>query len=160
MRLHFENIVPSSARGIAGVLLALAFSSFASPSVAQDEVRLSAAQARNIGVRVTHPVSSRTDQTLPYPAQIVIPTPQMWVVSAPVAGMLINLQVGRGDHIVAELIRLTNHFEPPSWACATHIALFSGLCEFEADLKQHVHLENDVLFPRAIQLEAELKVRS
>ena len=64
------------------------------------------------------------------------------------------------DHIVAELIRLTNHFEPPSWACATHIALFSGLREFEADLKQHVHLENDVLFPRAIQLEAELKVRS
>ena len=63
------------------------------------------------------------------------------------------------DHIVAELIRLTNHFEPPSWACATHIALFSGLRDFEADLKQHVHLENDVLFPRAIQLEAELKVR-
>ena len=64
------------------------------------------------------------------------------------------------DHIVAELIRLTNHFEPPSWACATHIALFSGLREFEADLRQHVHLENDVLFPSAIQLEAELKVRS
>ena len=64
------------------------------------------------------------------------------------------------DHIVAELIRLTNQFEPPSRACATHIALFSGLREFEADLKQHVHLENDVLFPRAIQLEAELKVRS
>ena len=63
-------------------------------------------------------------------------------------------------HIVAELIRLTNHFEPPSWACATHIVLFSGLREFEADLKQHVHLENDVLFPHAIQLEAELKVRS
>jgi regulator of cell morphogenesis and NO signaling len=64
------------------------------------------------------------------------------------------------EHIVAEIISLTNHFEPPSWACTTHIALFNGLREFEADLKQHVHLENDVLFPRAIQLEAELKVRS
>ena len=63
------------------------------------------------------------------------------------------------DHLMLELIRLTNHFEPPSWACATHIALFSGLSEFEADLKQHVHLENDVLFPRAIQLEAEIKAR-
>jgi len=62
-------------------------------------------------------------------------------------------------HIVAELIRLTNHFEPPSWACATHIALFSGLREFEAKLRQHVHLENDILFPRAIQLEAEIKAR-
>jgi regulator of cell morphogenesis and NO signaling len=64
------------------------------------------------------------------------------------------------DHIVAEVIRLTNRFEPPSWACATHIAFFSELREFEADLRQHVHLENDVLFPRAIQLEAELKARN
>jgi len=64
------------------------------------------------------------------------------------------------SHIVAELVRLTNHFEPASWACATHIALFSGLREFEADLRQHVHLENDVLFPRAIELESELNVRS
>jgi regulator of cell morphogenesis and NO signaling len=63
------------------------------------------------------------------------------------------------DNIVAEIIRLTNHFEPPSWACATHIALFSGLREFEADLRQHVHLENDILFPRAIQLEAEITAR-
>ena len=64
------------------------------------------------------------------------------------------------DHIVAELIRMTNHFEPPSWACASHIALFSGLRDFEADLRRHVHLENDVLFPRSIQLETELKARS
>ncbi len=63
-------------------------------------------------------------------------------------------------HIVAELIRLTNDFEPPSWACATHVALFAGLRDFEADLRQHVHLENDVLFLRALQLETELKERS
>ncbi len=64
------------------------------------------------------------------------------------------------DHIMRELIRLTNHFAAPSWACATQIALFSGLSQFEGDLRQHVHLENDVLFPRAIQLEAEIKARS
>ena len=63
------------------------------------------------------------------------------------------------DNIMAEIIQLTNHFESPSWACATHIALFSGLREFEAELRQHVHLENDILFPRAIQLEAEIKAR-
>jgi regulator of cell morphogenesis and NO signaling len=60
------------------------------------------------------------------------------------------------NHVVAELRRLTLDFQPPEWACATHIALFAGLSEFETDLKQHVHLENDVLFPRAIKLEAEL----
>lgn len=64
------------------------------------------------------------------------------------------------DHIVAELIQLTNNCEPPTWACVTHIALLSGLREFESDLGQHVHLENEVLFPRAIQLEAQLKARS
>lgn len=63
------------------------------------------------------------------------------------------------DHILMELNRLTNHFEPPSWACATHIVLFSGLREFEAGFRQHVRLENDILFPRAIQLEAEIKAR-
>jgi regulator of cell morphogenesis and NO signaling len=62
-------------------------------------------------------------------------------------------------NLMAELIRITHNFEPPTSACATHIALFTGLRAYEADLKQHVHLENDVLFPRAIQLESELKAR-
>jgi regulator of cell morphogenesis and NO signaling len=64
------------------------------------------------------------------------------------------------DHIMAELIAVTNHFKTPSWACATHIALYSELNKYESDFKQHVHLENDILFPRAIQLEAELKTRN
>jgi cobalt-zinc-cadmium efflux system membrane fusion protein len=101
MKLHFGNLALRAARSITGTLLALALSLFSCPSMAQDEVKLSEAQARNIGVRVTHPVSSRTDRTLPYPAQIVIPTPQLWVVSAPVAGMVINLSVARGDRISA-----------------------------------------------------------
>ena len=39
--------------------------------------------------------------------------------------------------IMAALIRLTNHFESPPWPCATHIALLSGLRDFEIDLKEH-----------------------
>jgi RND family efflux transporter MFP subunit len=69
--------------------------------LAEEEVKLIPAQIQNLGVRVVHPVSSRTDLTLPYPAQIVIPTPQFWVVSAPVAGMVTNLAVARGDRITA-----------------------------------------------------------
>ncbi|HET9100140.1 MAG TPA: DUF542 domain-containing protein [Acidobacteriaceae bacterium] len=64
------------------------------------------------------------------------------------------------DRIMAELIQLTNNCKPPTWACVTHIALLSGLREFESDLRRHVHLENDVLFPRAIQLESQLKARN
>lgn len=61
---------------------------------------------------------------------------------------------------VAEIRRLTDGFEPPSWACAAHIALYGGLREFQTELKQHVHLEDDVLFPRAIEMEAALNHRS
>ncbi len=68
---------------------------------ADDNVKLSPSQAQSLGIRVTRPISSRIDQTLPYPAQIVIPTPQLWVVSAPVAGMVTNLAVARGDRVTA-----------------------------------------------------------
>ena len=84
---------------LAGLLLLL--SDIASAVAAENEVKLSAAQSQKLGVRTAHPVASRTDQTLPYPARIVIPTPQLWVVSAPVAGMVANLSVGRGDRVSA-----------------------------------------------------------
>ena len=42
------------------------------------------------------------------------------------------------NHSVAELRRLTLDFQPPEWACATHVALFSGLRAFETDLKQQI----------------------
>ncbi len=69
--------------------------------MAEDAVKLSPEQATNLGVRVVHPIPSPTDKTLPYPAQIVIPTPQLWVVSSPVAGMVTGLSVARGDRINA-----------------------------------------------------------
>jgi regulator of cell morphogenesis and NO signaling len=62
-------------------------------------------------------------------------------------------------HIMEKLREITCGFEPPEWACITHSALFAGIRDFETDLKQHVHLENDVLFSRAIQMEAELNRR-
>ncbi|MDN5001786.1 efflux RND transporter periplasmic adaptor subunit [Bradyrhizobium sp. GCM10027634] len=100
MQLQHGFRLPIGVRKLAaGVLFAFVFGS--SPPVlgAQDEVKLSEPQARNLGVRVVHPIASKTDLTLPYPVQIVIPTPQLWVVSAPVAGMVASLSVGRGDRI-------------------------------------------------------------
>lgn len=69
--------------------------------MAAEELKLSPAQMQSLGVRVAQPVSARTDQTLPYPAQIIIPTPQLWVVSTPMAGMVANLSVARGDRVNA-----------------------------------------------------------
>ena len=84
---------------LAGILLALGLIQPVVASAAETEVKLSQAQIQSLGVRVAHPVSSRTDQTLAFPAQIVIPTPQLWVVSAPVAGMVSSLSVARGDQV-------------------------------------------------------------
>jgi RND family efflux transporter MFP subunit len=88
-------------QGLAPIMLGFAFIALPSLATAADEVKLSPMQAQSLGVRVTHPVSSRTDQTLPYPAQIVVPTPQLWVLSAPAAGMVTGLSVARGDRVTS-----------------------------------------------------------
>lgn len=41
------------------------------------------------------------------------------------------------------------------WACNTYRAMLDGLRQLEGDLHQHIHKENNVLFPKAIQLESE-----
>ena len=58
--------------------------------------------------------------------------------------------------LMAEIRSLSQNFAPPGYACATFRAFYEGLKEFEQDLHQHVHLENNILFPRAIKLEAAL----
>lgn len=50
---------------------------------------------------------------------------------------------------LAELERLTHDIQPPRGACNTWRALYSGLAQFRDDLINHIHLENNVLFPRA-----------
>jgi regulator of cell morphogenesis and NO signaling len=57
---------------------------------------------------------------------------------------------------LAELRRLTGGFVPPTGACTTFRGLYHGLAELEGDTHRHVHLENNVLFPRAQALESEL----
>jgi regulator of cell morphogenesis and NO signaling len=58
--------------------------------------------------------------------------------------------------VVTEMAGLTSDFQAPEWVCPTHLALYSGLKSFEGDLRQHVHLETDLLFPRAIEMESVL----
>lgn len=57
-----------------------------------------------------------------------------------------------GD-IFKTLAKLSNNYTPPEGACNTFKALYAKLDEFEQDLHRHIHLENNILFPKAIQLE-------
>lgn len=54
--------------------------------------------------------------------------------------------------LMARIRHLTSGFSPPPDACNTYRALFANLERFEDDLHRHVHLENNVLFPRALAL--------
>ena len=53
---------------------------------------------------------------------------------------------------------LTNEYTPPADACNTYKVTFAMLEEFENDLHKHIHLENNILFPKAINLEKEFSV--
>jgi len=50
---------------------------------------------------------------------------------------------------------LSNDYAVPADGCTSYRVLYEALLGFEADLHQHVHLENNILFPRAIQMEKQ-----
>jgi regulator of cell morphogenesis and NO signaling len=60
--------------------------------------------------------------------------------------------------LLKEMRTATNNFAPPADACPTLVGLYDGIDAFERDLHRHIHLENNLLFPRAIALEKEATV--
>lgn len=59
--------------------------------------------------------------------------------------------------ILRKIAKLSNNYTPPPGACNTYRAFFAKLDEFEQDLHQHIHLENNILFPKTLQLEKEMR---
>jgi regulator of cell morphogenesis and NO signaling len=53
---------------------------------------------------------------------------------------------------LAFIRQTTAGFAPPDWACPTFRGLYYGLAQLETDMHLHVHLENNILFPRAARL--------
>jgi regulator of cell morphogenesis and NO signaling len=53
------------------------------------------------------------------------------------------------------LREITSNYQVPDDACTTYRALYRGLKDLEHDLYQHIHLENNILFPRALALESD-----
>ena len=50
---------------------------------------------------------------------------------------------------------LTNSYTPPEYACNTYRVTYALLREFEEDLHLHIHLENNILFPKAVRMETD-----
>lgn len=60
--------------------------------------------------------------------------------------------------LLKRIALLSNSYTPPEHACNTYRVLYAKLQEFEGDLHKHVHLENNILFPKAIALEKQLNL--
>ena len=59
--------------------------------------------------------------------------------------------------IIDEMSKFSNNYTPPADACNSYQFLYKKLKELDEDLHQHIHLENNLLFPKALKLEKELK---
>ncbi len=79
----------------------------------------------------------------------------MGSVAGPIVAMEAeHEEVGRG---LAALRQRTDGYRPPTDACNTFRGLYHGFAELERDLHQHIHVENNILFPRAAKVEAGLR---
>jgi regulator of cell morphogenesis and NO signaling len=71
------------------------------------------------------------------------------------------IHIMKADHMdegkrLKWIAALTNNYTPPSDACNTYDITFKLLQEYERDMHMHIHLENNILFAKSIQLEQEL----
>ena len=83
-----------------------------------------------------------------------LPPPFFGSVENPIRMMEAEHETAGGD--MEEIRRLSDDFTPPADACTSYRVLFAKLNEFEQDLHQHVHLENNILFPKSIALEKDI----
>jgi regulator of cell morphogenesis and NO signaling len=60
--------------------------------------------------------------------------------------------------MLARMRKLTEDYSVPEWGCNTYRAMVDGLRQLEADLHQHIHKENNILFPMAVEAEGKAAV--
>lgn len=77
--------------------------------------------------------------------------------SAPIMNIQAPIAVMEDEHdhagrCLEQIRQLSNNYNPPVDACTTYRLSFEALQAFERDLHQHVHLENNILFPKAIEM--------
>jgi regulator of cell morphogenesis and NO signaling len=87
-----------------------------------------------------------------------IPFPPFGSVENPVKVM--ESEHEKAGELAALINKLSGNYTPPASACNTYKVLYEELREFENDLHIHVHLENNILFPKALTLEKILQKRT
>lgn len=82
------------------------------------------------------------------------PEPMFGTVQNPVAVMIMEHEAS--GQALEKIREMTKNYAVPSDGCASYQTLYLALPSFAEDLHQHIHLENNILFPRAIELESDL----
>ena len=85
---------------------------------------------------------------------VPLKTPHFGTVENPVNAMMADHN-DEGERF-GRMNAVSGNFTPPADGCTTYNTAFSMLREFEEDLHLHIHLENNIMFPRAIELEKQL----
>jgi regulator of cell morphogenesis and NO signaling len=86
-----------------------------------------------------------------------VPFAPFGTVNNPVRMMM--MEHDTAGQILRELRVLTSDYKVPADACISYQTLYQALENFEKDLHQHIHLENNILFPKALNLENALRNR-
>ena len=84
------------------------------------------------------------------------PRPAFGTVANPIHMM--ELEHDSAGDALKSISELSANYTPPEEACFSYKTLFAALKDFESDLHQHIHLENNILFPRAIAMESGVEV--
>jgi len=69
---------------------------------------------------------------------------------------MMEMEHENAGSLLKQIRELSGNYKLPEDACNTYTVTYKKLDEFENDLHQHIHLENNILFPRAIELEDDL----
>ncbi len=104
----------------------------------------------------------KEEETLfPYIARVEAAVTERASISWPPFGTVANpirmmvLEHDQSDKEIREMRRLSNGYTPPPGASDTCVALYDALAALEQDMREHIHAEDHLLFPRAISMEEE-----
>ncbi|WKZ70089.1 MAG: iron-sulfur cluster repair di-iron protein [Melioribacteraceae bacterium] len=84
-----------------------------------------------------------------------IDLPQFGTVENPIQAMM-HEHDNEGERF-RQIAEISNNYTPPADGCNTYRVTFALLKEFQDDLHLHIHLENNILFPKAIEYEKMMK---
>jgi len=125
---------------------------------AHPEVRKLNEVLANISAELTHHFFCEENVLFPYMAQLdqrqtLAAHPIFDNMQQPVTQMM--REHDKTGNELRALRETTNQYQPPDYACITYRALYRAMEDLERDLHRHIHLENNILFPRAQALESE-----